>query len=175
MSKKNETYSFKMKLPVVTRSLTCFDSDELNTLTDFITNTGDVQKRKTNVKAIMSDWYLHDEHPLAQRLCDEAISVVKSIHPYSFNPPEFHTRKCWGAVYGKGDYTKEHNHIPNIYSWCFYLRMPEGSAPLVFPEADLVIEPKECDLIVFSGLARHSVPPCEVDNRIVIAGNIGVK
>ena len=65
MSKKDETYNFWMKLPVVTRSLTCFNSDELNTLTDFIINTGDVQKRKTNVKAPMSDWYLHEENPLS--------------------------------------------------------------------------------------------------------------
>ena len=53
-------------LPVVTRNLTCFTSDELNTIADFIINTGDVQKRKTNVKAPMSDWYLHTENPLVQ-------------------------------------------------------------------------------------------------------------
>jgi len=172
---KDHMHHFNMMLPVVTRSLTCFTSDELNTIADFIINTGDVQKRKTNVKAPMSDWYLHTENPLVARLCDEAINVVKSFHGKSFNPPEFYTRKCWGAVYGKGDFTAPHHHSPNVYSWCFYLRMPEGSSPLVFPEADLTVQPEECDIVVFSGLARHSVPPCEVDNRIVIAGNIGAR
>ena len=117
---KNNMHQFRMMLPVVTRNLTCFTSDELNTIAEFIINTGDVQKRKTNVKASMSDWYLHTENPLVARLCDEAITVVKSIHGKSFNPPEFYTRKCWGAIYGKGDYTKKHNHTPNIYSWCFF-------------------------------------------------------
>ena len=37
-----------------------------------------------------------------------------------------------------------------------------------------VDQPNEKDIIIFSGLARHSVPPCQVNNRIVIAGNIGV-
>ena len=172
---KDHMHQFRMMLPVVIRSVDCFDSDELNTLADFIINTGDVQKRKTNVKASMSDWYLHEENPLVQRLCDEAITIVKSIHGKSFNPPEFYTRKCWGAVYGKGDFTAPHHHSPNVYSWCFYLRMPEGSSPVVFPEADLTIQPEECDIVVFSGLAKHLVPPCEVDNRIVIAGNIGAR
>ena len=65
---EDHMHQFRMMLPVVIRSVDCFDSDELNTLADFIIGTGDVQKRKTNVKAPMSDWYLHEENPLVKRL-----------------------------------------------------------------------------------------------------------
>ena len=172
--KQIKKYEFRMMLPVVQRKLKSFTSDEMNELSETILNIGDVQKHNTNVKASMSDWYLHMHNPLVKKLCDKAINIVETIHPTSFNPPKFYTRKCWGAVYGKGDFTAVHNHTPNVYSWCFYVCMPKGSSPLVFPEADLTIQPNEKDIIIFSGLARHSVPPCQVNNRIVIAGNIGV-
>ena len=171
----NKYYEFKMKLPVVKQKVVSLLPDEIDKIAAVIRHIGDVQKRKTNVKASMTDWYLHTQDSLVGTLCDEAIEIATAIHPKSFNPPEFYTRKCWGAVYGKGDFTAPHHHSPNVYSWCFYLRMPEGSSPLVFPEADLTIQPEECDIVVFSGLAKHLVPPCEVDNRIVIAGNIGAK
>jgi len=59
---------------------------------------------------------------------------------------------------------------------CYYIRMPEGSSPLFFPEGDLSIQPKEGELIVFPGIVRHSVPPCECEEkRIMIARNVGVK
>ena len=172
---ENKYYEFKMKLPVVQTQVVNLLPDEIDKIAAVIRHIGDVQKRKTNVKASMTDWYLHTQDSLVGTLCDEAIEIATAIHPKSFNPPEFYTRKCWGAVYNKGDFTKPHNHTPNVYSWCFYAHVPKGSAPLEFPDADLTIHPEEGDIILFSGLARHSVPPCEVDNRIVVAGNIGVK
>ena len=58
-------------------------------------------------------------------------------------------------VYGEGEETKEHNHWPYLWSWCYYVKAPEGSSPLVFPETKPVIcfEPEEGDLIIFSSLA----------------------
>ena len=46
----------------------------------------------------------------------------------------------------------------------------------MFPETKPTIcfEPNEGDLIIFSSLVKHSVPPCKCkDKRIMIAGNIG--
>ena len=65
-----------------------------------------------------------------------------------------------------------------VLSWCYYVKAPEGSSPLVFPETKPIMcfEPDEGDLVIFSSLARHSVPPCKCkEKRIMIAGNIGVK
>jgi hypothetical protein len=54
--------------------------------------------------------------------------------------------------------------------------MPKGASPLVFAEADLSIHPKEGELIVFPGIVKHSVPPCECEEkRIMIASNVGVR
>jgi hypothetical protein len=85
------------------------------------------------------------------------------------------TEECWGASYGKGEFTQDHNHWPAIWSWCYYLQVPKGSSPLVFPEAGIMFEPKVGDLVIFSGQAQHSVPPCECeDKRVMMAGNISV-
>ena len=43
----------------------------------------------------------------------------------------------------------------------------------MFKEAGIMFEPKVGDLVVFSGQAQHSVPPCECeDKRVMMAGNI---
>ena len=103
-------------------------------------------------------------------------NVGRNVHPKSFNVLDLYTRRCWGASYTKSEYAKEHNHTPNLYSWCYYVRMPDGSSPLIFPEAQQIIYPNEGDLILFSGLVRHYVPPNKsVEPRIMLAGNISVR
>ena len=77
-----------------------------------------------------------------------------------------HIIPCWGAVYTKGDWC--------LY-WCYYVKAPKGSSPLIFTEANIEFTPTEGDLIIFSSLANHKVPPCDIEEqRIMIAGNIGV-
>ena len=80
-----------------------------------------------------------------------------------------------GASYTKGEYTDTHAHWPTLYSWCYYVKVPKGSSPLIFPDANIEFSPTEGDLIIFSSLVNHKVPPCECEEpRIMIAGNIGV-
>ena len=46
---------------------------------------------------------------------------------------------------------------------------------MVFPEAGVLFEPKVGDLVVFDSSVKHSVPPCQCEEkRVMIAGNIGV-
>ena len=57
----------------------------------------------------------------------------------------------------------------------FYLKIPDGSSPLVFPESNIIFEPQEDELIIFPSYAGHMVPPCSFDGkRIMIAGNVGL-
>ena len=140
-----------------------------------ILETGDEMQKSTNVKADMTNWTMHKTHTGFKQLADMVISIAGQL---TKNKPPLYTSECWGAVYGEGEETKEHNHWPYLWSWCYYVKAPEGSSPLVFPETKPVIcfEPEEGDLIIFSSLARHSVPPCTCkEKRIMIAGNIGVK
>ena len=167
-------YKFNMELPMLWVNLKEFDNDKL---AEIILSKGDVQNKKTNVKANMTDWRLDTEHEEVSNLANKVIELASDMRK-SYSNIKYYTRSCWGAVYGEGEETKEHNHWPYLWSWCYYVKAPEGSSPLVFPETKPVIcfEPEEGDLILFSSLARHSVPPCKCkEKRIMIAGNIGVR
>ena len=176
--KSSNVHTFNIKIPIVQKVLDIYTPEETETLADYIVSLGDVQNKTTNVKGDMTDWHLHTHNNLVQKLCDKVLDIIDETYgrKNSFNPPKFYIRKCWGATYGKGDWTKAHNHGGSVYAWCYYIRMPEGSSPLVFPEGDLSIQPREGELIMFPGIVRHSVPPCKCEEkRIMIASNVGVK
>ena len=81
-----------------------------------------------------------------------------------------------GASYTKDQYTDEYAHWPCLYSWCYYVKAPKGSSPLIFTEGNIEFEPTEGDLIIFSSLVNHKVPRCECEEpRVMIAGNISVR
>ena len=106
-------------------------------------------------------------------LSDIVLMVAKDMVK---TPAPLYTSECWGAVYTQGQETKVHNHWPFLWSWCYYVKTPDGSSPLVFPESKMMFEPNEGELIIFSSLAKHYVPPCSCeDKRIMIAGNIGLQ
>ena len=104
------------------------------------------------------------------------IKVSSGNEETNFYAPRFYIRRCWGASYGKGDWTKVHNHGASAFGWCYYVRMPKGASPICFPEADLTIHPKEGEVIIFPGIVEHSVPPSDIEEkRIMIASNVGIK
>jgi hypothetical protein len=143
-------------------------------------------KHKTNVKANMTDWRMHMKDDDFGKLASTVETIAKNMRYGSTHvdgdthtvknkgqSPRLMTEECWGASYGKGEYTKNHNHWPALWSWCYYLQVPKGSSPLVFTEAGIMFEPKVGDLVVFDGQAQHSVPPCDCEEkRVMIAGNI---
>ena len=142
-------------------------------------------KHKTNVKANMTDWRMHMKDEDFGKVATIAENVAKTMRYGSTHvdgdthtkrkghSPRLMTEECWGASYGKGEFTQAHNHWPAIWSWCYYLQVPKGSSPLVFREAGIMFEPKVGDLVVFNGQAEHHVPPCECEEkRVMIAGNI---
>ena len=96
---------------------------EVNDLADYIVGLGDVQKKKTNVKAPMSDWHLNENNHLVDRLCNKSLEIISMIsnEETNFNAPRFYIRRCWGAAYGKGDWTKVHNHGASAFGWCYYV------------------------------------------------------
>ena len=138
-----------------------------------ILETGDEMNKSTNVKADMTNWTMHKTHTGFKQLADIVISIANQLAKVK---PPLYTSECWGAVYGKGEETKEHNHWPCLWSWCYYVKAPKGSSPLIFTEGNIEFEPTEGDLIIFSSLVNHKVPKCECEEpRVMIAGNIGVR
>ena len=165
-------YKFNMELPILWVKFQGYDNDKL---AEIILSKGDEQDRKTNVKANMTKWRLDLEHKEVGNLADETIKLAKDIRKTFGREYEYVTRSCLGAVYTKGDWTDLHAHWPCIYSWCYYVKAPKGSSPLVFPDANIEFTPTEGDLIIFSSLANHKVPPCDIEEkRIMIAGNISI-
>jgi|TARA_R110002020_G_scaffold465617_1_gene687133 hypothetical protein len=129
---------------------------------------GDEQKRKTNVQADMTSWFI----PEWKKLCEDVVNnhivklsgemdVIWAVH------------EIWGANYRKGDYTRFHAHRPSIFSFCYYVRADKDSAPLVFADLDYELYPEESQLVVFPAHLNHGVPSQRVaGRRTVIAGNI---
>ena len=138
-----------------------------------ILETGDEMQKSTNVKADMTNWTMHKTHTGFKQLVDMVMSIAGQLTKYK---APLYTSECWGAVYVEGEQTKEHNHWPYLWSWCYYVKAPKGSSPLVFTEGNIEFEPTEGDLIIFSSLVNHKVPKCDCEEpRVMIAGNISVR
>ena len=89
---------------------------------------------------------------------------------YNFNIKAFELVHCWGITYNKGEGVERHNHFPYALSFCYYVNLPSGSSPLVINNE--IINPKAGQVVFFLSSAYHSVPPCSVDGRCSVVGNI---
>tara|TARA_Y100001938_G_C8060066_1_gene416704 strand:+ start:516 stop:1103 length:588 start_codon:yes stop_codon:yes gene_type:complete len=155
------------------------DPNHRESLKNIILDLGDEQKHSSNVKADMTSWFMHRNYQEFKQLSIRAEVQAKTI---TQNAIPTRTNECWGAVYRKGDETKAHNHWGNIWSWCYYLEVPDDSPPIrfidtFFPESkktnDFDIYPQEDDILIFPSWFRHCVPKSESDGlRIMVAGNI---
>ena len=83
---------------------------------------------------------------------------------------------CWGVLYNKNDFAVAHAHWPNIWSWGYYVKVPQGSSPLVFPEGkegNYYVFPQVGDLVIFPAWIKHEVPPSTIDeDRMLVGGNL---
>lgn len=148
-------------------------------LKDIILNRGDEQNRLSNVKADMTDWHMHQHYQEFMQLSLLAETQAKLL---TKNPVPTFTFECWGAVYRKDDETVIHNHWGNLWSWGYYLEIPNDSPPFRFEDTfqsgtndvtSFDIYPEVDDLLIFPSWFKHSVPKMECDvERIMIAGNI---
>jgi len=134
------------------------------------------EERKSNVQAYMTNYFLHKKYSIVNDVCNAAIEIVKSIQvkDQKGTLDKFFTFDCWGAIYSVDDYTKPHTHGPALWSWVYYIQVPNNAPPLYFSEANLRIHPKPDELILFPGHVLHEVPTAigMSEERIVLAGNI---
>ena len=143
------------------------------------TQSGDEQNHVSNVKADMTDWFMHKKYKEFKELSIHAEAVANQMIE---DPVAMFTFDCWGAVYRKGDETVIHSHWGNLWSWCYYLKIPNDSPPFRFEDTfqsgtndvtSFDIYPEVDDLLIFPSWFKHSVPKMECDGeRIMIAGNI---
>ena len=144
----------------------------------YIPKTGDMMNHASNVKASMTDWDSHEKNIHINSVAKKALFLcqdgMKTKYPLEI-------ADCWGALYTKGEHTVEHHHWPFTWSFTYYVKVSDNTAPLVFhnilnPEKEFVnmpIQPKKGDMFIFPSQMRHSVPEQESDEeRIMVAGNI---
>ena len=171
-------YYVKMELPVKYENL----SEEFGGINPkieyYIRKTGDMMNHASNVKASMTDWDSHEKNSHINAIAKKALFLcqdgMKTKYPLEI-------ADCWGALYTKGEHTVEHHHWPFTWSFTYYVKVSDNTAPLVFhnilnPEKEFVnmpIQPKKGDMFIFPSQMRHSVPEQESDEeRIMVAGNI---
>lgn len=78
---------------------------------------------------------------------------------------------CWGAIYEGGDSALKHKHFPADLAAVCYLEADERSAPIVFGDGRISIQPRSGMLIMFPGVLEHEVPLTE-GRRVVVAMNL---
>ena len=179
-----------MKIDIVRHSQVCILDNYnrhwyvKNDLLNFLENHRDVQNRKTNVKATMTDWTMKKHSPIVDQFKDLILSVIRYEY-MTFNgrvcDNELRYRAFWGNIYKKGDYTIEHDHKPNAYSVVYFLKSKPNFSPLIIENFNtktkknkpLVIKPLEGRLVIFPGSLRHKVPVhIHDETRITLAANI---
>ena len=140
-----------------------------------IRELGDAQHRKSNVKADMTEWLLTEYESFRGLGIDIVVNHLPNLNRPTIDGSVFDwvIMALWGNVYHKGDYTDSHDHMPAAYSFTYYVKVPDGSAPLIFDDLGETWAPRVGDLVLFPGYVKHSVPKHTIDeNRISIAGNI---
>ncbi len=141
----------------------------------------DKQDRKTNVIATMTEWDWDPKNDKIDRLKDSI--VESSNYNCSFltndgRPVRYFIKDFWGNIYRKGDYTKPHNHRPNMLSFVYFLKTKWYHSPLVFKSrwdepVSKRIRPKEGTYVIFPSRLYHFVPTHRYrDTRITLSGNL---
>ena len=145
-----------------------------STLENIIRETGDEWKRRlTVVQANITNLNMHHRYPSFNQICDIVISYAEKM---GSTPIKCRASDCWGVLYKKKDFAVAHAHWPNIWSWGYYVKVPDGSSPLVFPEGkegNYYVFPKVGDLVIFPAWIKHEVPPSLTEeDRMLVGGNL---
>ena len=167
---------FEAPYPVIQKE---FHDEELKKrLAETCRSIGDVQSRKTNAKASMTDWFMQETDSDFKKVCDFAIGLAMENSPSDGSLMPY---DCWGVIYNKGDHATSHDHWPEVWSWVYNVECCIDCSPLVFDNCyagsilSYEILPREGNMIMFPGWVKHTVPEQECDHeRIIIAGNIGL-
>ena len=143
-------------------------------LENIILKTGDEWKRQlTVVQANITNLNMHGRYREFKTISDIVISYAEKM---GSTPIKCRTSDCWGVLYNKNDFAVAHAHWPNIWSWGYYVKVPQGSSPLVFPEGkegNYYVFPEVGDLVIFPAWIKHEVPPSTIDeDRMLVGGNL---
>lgn len=169
--------NFNDKFPIITIKVPGWE--KINPILEQgIRSLGDKQNHSSNVKADMTDWKMWEPHQPAHAefttICKFAMSLAVEHSPEPAKP-HFQplVTECWGAVYRAEEFTKLHDHWPSVWSFTYYVNVSDECSPIVFPDAQIAVKPKNGMMCMFPGWVGHKVPKQKGNHeRVMIAGNI---
>ena len=125
----------------------------------------------------LTSWIQHILPEVSKRFCGKIETDFSSIPPnftklerYGYNVNSFEIAECWGIHYNRNESVIEHNHFPYALSFSYYVRIPEGSAPIMIEEEPHNVKEGQC--IFFLSSQFHSVGLNDCEGRCAIVGNI---
>ena len=122
----------------------------------------------TNVKGQMTDWKAFNNDENFQKTLAKAYGKL-SKH---LSGP-FTLQDSWGIKMQGSAQTTSHNHARFDYAGVLYLN--NSNQPLVFPELDVEVIPREGVFVVFNGFIFHEAPHEQLtDPKYAIAFNFNV-
>ena len=103
---ESELHTFVKSERVIRRQLKLHAHHEQ--LTHIIRTHKHEEARKSNVKAWMTNWFLHNDYPLVNTVCEKAINIIRTatIKDQKGTLEKFFTFDCWGAIYEQYHHTK---------------------------------------------------------------------
>ena len=170
-----KNYDILVTRPIFVKNIYNEVGSELHSaLQSIILKTGDEWKRRlTVVQANITNLNMHGRYKEFKTISDIVLTYAEKM---GSTPIKCRTSDCWGVLYKKKDFAVAHAHWPNIWSWGYYVKVPQGSSPLVFPEGkegNYYVFPQVGDLVIFPAWVKHEVPPSTVDeDRMLVGGNI---
>jgi hypothetical protein len=170
-----KNYDILVTRPIFIKNIFDEVGDHLHSnLKSIIRTTGDEWKRRlTVVQADITNLNMHHRYPSFNQICNIVISYAEKM---GSTPIKCRASDCWGVLYKKNDFAVAHAHWPNVWSWGYYVEVPQGSSPLVFPEGkegNYYVFPQVGDLIIFPAWIKHEVPPSMIDeDRMLVGGNL---
>ncbi|TAE32161.1 MAG: hypothetical protein EAY65_07235 [Alphaproteobacteria bacterium] len=141
---------------------------------------GDEMFQKTNLKCIMTSHTMHHLSDNFALLANFAIEQGEKLLG-----EKLYIETLWGAVYHYGDFALCHNHASGgcKIAFCYFVDMPSGCSPLIFPNAQkpwlpprFAITPEAGTIVMWPSDFDHYVPPHPIhQKRVVIAGNLTIE
>lgn len=142
-------------------------------LIEDLISSKDMQNKLTNVKATMTDWNI-TSHQIELLKTFAINKIYENNLVWHYADLEFNT--FWANIYRQKEFTISHDHLPDLFSFVYFLNAESNFAPLIFNFSNTKIIPKEGSMVIFPSYLAHSVPEHESDQiRITLSGNISLK
>jgi len=122
-----------------------------------VTPTKDNLNYKTNIIGKMTNWTYFTKDEEFKKLFIQLRDYVDLNGIFSNR--YYKLKDAWGYVIDKKEYTKFHDHVPNVWSGAVYLN--DHSQVLDFPQIDISVKPKKGRFILFSSFLNHG---CKINN-----------